>query len=52
MIIVGRPPLSVGTYRSISIAPYGTGYRGAHSVPGLRRRDATCGTTRADQRRS
>jgi hypothetical protein len=27
MIIVGRPPLSVGTYGSISIAPYGTGYR-------------------------
>jgi hypothetical protein len=27
MIIVGRPPLSVGTYGRISIAPYGTGYR-------------------------
>ena len=24
---VGRPPLSVGTYGSISTAPYGTGYR-------------------------
>ena len=27
MILVGRPPLSVGTYGSISTAPYGTGYR-------------------------
>ena len=27
MIIAGRPPHSVGTYGSISIAPYGTGYR-------------------------
>jgi hypothetical protein len=27
MIIVGRPPLWVGTYGSISTAPYGTGYR-------------------------
>jgi integrase len=27
MIIVGRPPLSVGTYGSISTSPYGTGYR-------------------------
>jgi hypothetical protein len=31
MIIVGRPPLWVGTYGSIRTAPYGTGYR-AHSV--------------------
>jgi hypothetical protein len=27
MIVVGRPPLSVGTYGSISTTPYGTGYR-------------------------
>jgi integrase len=27
MIVVGRPPLSVGTYGSISTSPYGTGYR-------------------------
>jgi hypothetical protein len=27
VILVGRPPLSVGTYGSISIAPYDTGYR-------------------------
>ena len=27
MIIVGRPSLSVGTYGSISIAPYGSAYR-------------------------
>ena len=27
MTLVGRPPLSVGTYGSISTSPYGTGYR-------------------------
>jgi integrase len=27
LILVGRPPLSVGTYGSISTSPYGTGYR-------------------------
>jgi hypothetical protein len=51
MIIVGRPPLSVGTYGSISIAPYGTGYRARtlyRDYDGV----ATCRAAWADQRRS
>ena len=55
MILVGRPPLSVGSYGSISIAQYGTGYRArtlSRDYDGVTRRVERHGQTRGAAERA
>jgi integrase len=54
-IVVGRPPLSIGTYGSISTSPYGAGYRARtlyRDYDGLTRRVERHGQTRVAAERA